>query len=151
MRTVFPIVPGSSGPIWMFLGMALFFAALLGAFAWFAWSSKHTTLEVTGDAVRVRGAMYGRSIPIERIRIEDAAAVQVASGENRLVTRTNGAGLPGYLAGWFRSASGERVLAFVTDKRRVAYLPTDDGYALMFSTDRPDELIAAVRAAVGNL
>ncbi|MBM3493899.1 MAG: hypothetical protein FJX72_06200 [Armatimonadetes bacterium] len=147
MKEVFPIIPGSSGPIWLLVGMAAFFGLMLAAFGWFAWSSRNASVEVSAEGVRVRGAMYGRTIPLQRLQPEGATTIQVATGDHRLVTRTNGAGLPGYLAGWFRAADGEKVLAFVTDKRRVAYLPTNDGYALMVSTPDPEALIEAVQRA----
>ncbi len=150
MKEVFPIVGGSTGPLWLLAGMAVFFGALLGLFGWLAWSARHAAVEVSPDAISIRGAMYGRSIPLKRLKPDESASIQIVSGEHRLVTRTNGAGLPGYLAGWFRSASGEKVLAFVTDKRRVAYLPTSEGYSLMVSVAEPDALIAAVRRASGG-
>ncbi len=150
MKEVFPIVGGSAGPLWLLAGMAVFSGALLSMFAWFAWSSRHATVEVSPEGLSVRGAMYGRSIALDRLKPDEAASIQIISGDNRLVTRTNGAGLPGYLAGWFRSASGEKVLAFVTDKRRVAYLPTTEGYSVMVSVEEPQALIAAVRRASGK-
>jgi hypothetical protein len=60
-----------------------------------------------------------------------------------------GLGLPGYGAGWFRLAGGERALAFVTDRTRLAYVPTTAGYGLLLSVDDPDGLVAALRGAAG--
>ena len=57
----------------------------------------------------------------------------------RPVWRTNGAGLPGYGSGWFGLANGDQALIFVTDKRRVVYLPTREGYSLLLSVQEPDK------------
>ncbi len=59
-------------------------------------------------------------------------------------TRTNGAGLPGYQAGWFRLQSGEKALVFVTDLERVVYVPTNEGYSLLLSVEEPDEFLDAL-------
>jgi hypothetical protein len=69
---------------------------------------------------------------------------------HQLKWRTNGAGLPGYSAGWFTLRDGEKSLAFVTDRHRVLYLPTREGYALMVSLLEPDRFLVALRRVSGQ-
>jgi hypothetical protein len=64
--------------------------------------------------------------------------------------RTFGTGLPGYASGWFRLRNGERALVYLTDRRRVAYLPTAEGYALPLSVAEPERLIDALARARGR-
>ncbi len=48
--------------------------------------------------------------------LEEAKQVDLSGdSEYRLRTRTNGTGLPGYQAGWFKLQNGEKALVFVTD------------------------------------
>ena len=71
-----------------------------------------------------------------------------ADPEHRPVLRTNGAGLPGYGSGWFKLANGEKALLFVTD-RRVVYLPTREGYAVLLSVADPEAFLEALRQGAG--
>jgi len=145
MKDVFPIVPAGAGPLWVLaavVGLLIFLAGLMG---WFAWSSRHAAVEVDADSLRVAGALYGRTIPLSSLRLNEAGVVDTKRGPHRLALRTNGAGLPGYQAGWFRTAGGEKALAFVTERSRVARIPTVDGYALMVSVADPEALLEALR------
>jgi crotonobetainyl-CoA:carnitine CoA-transferase CaiB-like acyl-CoA transferase len=63
--------------------------------------------------------------------------------------RTNGVGLPGYRAGWFRLRNGEKALAFVTDVHRVTYLRTTDGYSVLLSVEQPQQFASALQALAG--
>ena len=102
--------------------------------------------------------------PVKTTSVESAQTLvnrqggntQRTSGEARIVdlksdaalapiARTNGVGMPGYRAGWFRLRSGEKALVFVTDSQRAVYLPTTEGYALIASPADPDAFLAALR------
>ena len=71
-----------------------------------------------------------------------------AEREYRPSWRTNGVGLPGYSAGWFKLSNGQKALAFLTDRTRVVYLPTRAGYVLLLSVASPQEFLRALRASV---
>jgi len=62
--------------------------------------------------------------------------------------RTRGTGLPGYSAGWFRLRNGEKALCFLTDRSRLAYVPTRAGFSVLLSVllsvERPDAFLAAL-------
>jgi hypothetical protein len=62
--------------------------------------------EVSPNQLRIRGD-NGRTLAISDLRLEEAQSVDLTP------LRTNGAGLPGYKAGWFRTASGRKALVFV--------------------------------------
>ena len=131
------------------------FAVLDALPGWLAWGRRlaerwgaGTAYEVSDAGLRVRGTLYGRRVPGAALRPDAARAVDLAA-EPALapVRRTNGLGLPGYGAGWFRLASGERALAFLTDPARVVHVPTTAGYALLLSVDDPGGFVRALRAA----
>jgi hypothetical protein len=148
MKESFPIVPAGSGPAWLLLGLGVILLGLLALFGYMAYSSRHVQCEISERELRIAGDIYGRRIPIEALSLEGARAIDMSRDEAyRFKWRTNGTGLPGYSAGWFRLRNGEKALAFVTDRRRVLYLPTRKGYSLLLSVADPEAMLAALRRA----
>lgn len=64
--------------------------------------------------------------------------------------RTMGTALGDYSAGWFRLRSGEKALLYLTDRRRVVYIPTLDGYSLLLSQSEPRRFLDALHVAAGD-
>ena len=85
--------------------------------------------------------MYGTSVPIESI---DVAGVKVVNLEDDPFFnpnfRTNGYGISGYQTGWFQLQNGEKALLFLSDRRRVIYIPTTFGYSLVISADKAESI-----------
>jgi hypothetical protein len=125
VKEVFPIVPATSGPIIIFGIVGLILLSVLFLLAIFAYASRQAKFELSDEGLTIRGDLYGRRLPASSLIIGGAQALDLT--ENRdyaLACRTNGAGFPGYSSGWFRLGNGEKALVFVTDRRRVVYLPT---------------------------
>jgi len=143
---VFTIIPGTNGPVWLLMGLSLLFLVMVALFAWLAWSSRNSRFEISDTGLEIGATMYGRTIPVESL-IADGIRVVDLTRDHDLHPRwrTNGAGLPGYLAGWFKLRNGEKSLLFVTDKRRVVYVPTREGYSVIMSVRRPEEFTAALQ------
>lgn len=132
--------------------MALPLALVLAVTALIAYATlfaaRYVRYEVTQDALRIRGDLYGRTIARNRLDLDRSRAVDLNSEPDlRLSIRTNGIGLSGYKSGWFRLKNGEKALVFVTDSTRVAYIPTLDGYSVLVSVVEPGGLLAALRRA----
>jgi hypothetical protein len=60
-----------------------------------------------------------------------------------------GTGLPGYAAGWFKLANGEKALVYVTTQSEVVYIPTTEGYSLLLSVTEPDRFLARLGSTEG--
>ena len=151
MKEVFTIVPGGNGPVWVLVGIVTMLAVMASLFGVFAYASRYMTFEISGDALTIKGCIYGRRIAANRLDVANAHAVDLTtSTEIRLTARTNGAGLPGFAAGWYALADGRRALAFVTDRRRVACVPTRDGYVVLMSVPNPDAFVATLRRLAGG-
>jgi hypothetical protein len=106
------------------------------------------SVEVTHEAVIVRGSIYGRSVPRSQLRLSEARIVDLASEPAlRPRVRTNGTGLPNYKVGWFRLSDRERALCFLTTTDSVLYLPTTENYALLISTADPAGLLNSLNGA----
>ena len=107
------------------------------------------SLEVTHEAVTVRGSIYGRTVPRSQLRLSESRIVDLATEPAlRPRIRTNGAGLPNYKVGWFRLSDRERALCFLTTTDSVLYLPTTENYALLISTADAPGLLRSLKGTI---
>lgn len=148
MHEVFEIVPASSKPLWFIGAICLVLFSLTCAFGYIAYSTRHIVFEVSSSGLSIKGGMYGRNIPRDDLLLSEARIVDL-SRERELQPwlRTNGVGLPGYGAGWFKLRGGKKALLFLTERRRVVYLPTRAGYSALLSVVDPERFIEALRGA----
>jgi hypothetical protein len=144
MQDVFYIVPASARTVGFFAVLGLLLLALVALFGYFAYASVAARFEVSEQGLRIRSAVYGRSLPTEALIPEEARIVDLRR-ELQPTSRTNGIGMPGYSAGWFRLRGHGRALLFVTDRRRVVYVPTRQGYPLLVSVQRPEEFLQSLQ------
>ncbi len=146
MADVFHIVPAPARTLWLFAAIGALLLAMTLLFAWFAYSSVNTKFEVSDAGLRIRSALYGRAIPASQLRASEARVVNLGQEVPLQPSwRTNGIGMPGYGAGWFRLRGGGRALAFLTSRDRVVHVPTTAGYDLLLSTSDPNGLVAALQ------
>lgn len=147
MKQIFPIIPATTTPWAVLIPVFVLLLGLVVLFAWFAYSTRHVRCEVSSDGVKIAGDIYGRMIPARDLVTAQARALDLTKDTDyALARRTNGTGLPGYKAGWFRLRNGEKALAFVTDAKSVAYVPTRAGYAVLVSVAEPARFLEALRA-----
>jgi hypothetical protein len=144
MDRVFGIIPASSGAftaIWVIiLVVGIILVGVLALFGMFAYQARHATFTVTDQGLRIGPGLYSRFIPREDINPEGVKFINLnIETEYKPKWRTNGAGFPGYDAGWFKLANKEKALAFLTDKSRVVYIPTNKGYAVLLSVQETEE------------
>jgi hypothetical protein len=142
------MIPASNGPVWLFVFLSVFSLALIALFGYLTYSSRNVVFDVSSEGLQIRNDMYGRRIPLSSLDIAQAKPVDLTrDSEYQFIARTNGAGLPGYRAGWFRMRNGEKCLAFVTDLRHVLYVPTRVGYSVAMSVSEPEDLLDKLRKA----
>jgi hypothetical protein len=149
MHEVFYIVPASSRALGFLVGLGILLLAVVALFGCFAYASRAARFEISDQGLRIRSAVYGRTIPAQALVPEEARIVDLRH-ELQPTFRTNGIGLPGYAAGWFRVRGEGRALLFVTDRSRVVYLPTRDGYPVLLSVQEPENFLQAVQRATGT-
>jgi hypothetical protein len=149
MATTFDIVPPSgSWGYWLVIVPALLALALGVILMLASVSGAHNaTFEVSSDGLTLRGDVYGRRIAREKLRLDGVRVVDLdRDAALQPVRRTLGTGLPGYRAGWFRLADGQKALLYVTQASRVVYVPTTDGYSVLLSPKDPHGLAERLRA-----
>ena len=148
----FQITPPSTSATVFLLAITLLLGVMAIGFAWLTVSATRPSVRVDEAQLVLKAPFYGRSIPLEAVELEQARVIALDSTtELRPRVRTNGVGLPGLGLGWFKLANGEKALAALTDRRRVLYLPTDQGYSLLLSLARPEAFLEhAGRAKRGS-
>lgn len=147
MPEAFTIAPAGWRPLWILLPVAIIMSAVFVILGLSLVGAQRARFEVSPAALRLRGDMYARTIPIGDLDLAGARRVTFASEpELQPTTRTMGTGLPGYRAGWFRLRSGQKALLYLTDEHRAVYIPTRLGYSLLLSPSDPDAFLASLRS-----
>jgi len=146
MKQVFDMAPATGAANGMIVAIGILFLVIFLVLA----SSRMVHFEVSPDGSKIAGSIYGRTIPLQQLAIEEARVIDLTTDtEHKLSWRTNGIGLPGYSAGWFKLKNGDKALAFVTSKQ-VAFVPSREGYTVLLSAKSPGELVEALKAAAGR-
>lgn len=148
MPEIFTIVPAPGRALGVLTGTGIFLLLLIVLFGYIAYSGRNARFEVSDEGLRIRGTLYGRTIPLHALVVDEARVVDLTEEPAlRPMVRTNGVGLSGYNAGWFRMQNGDRALLFVTERDRTVHLPTREGYDVLLSAERPDAFVDALRRA----
>lgn len=146
MKEIFPIAPAGSSAMLLLLPIAVLLVAGLVLVIITAIAIGRGSVEVSPGNMRIKAPLYGRSIPLTSLIPEQARVIDISrENELRPKWRTNGIGLPNYAAGWFKLQNGEKALLLVTDKKKVLYLPTRDGYSILLSAVEPERLLALLK------
>jgi len=143
---VFPIIPAHAS-VYLILVPILLIVLIGGGVATYAaFSSRHVKFEVSNDGITIRGDMFGRFVPKDKMVLKSARAVDL-SREKTLAPkwRSGGTAYPGYKSGWFRLADDSKALVFITDPTHVVYVPTVDGSCLLMSVANPEQFLAALK------
>lgn len=131
--------------------MVLITVAMLTVFAKCVRAARTARFVVRPDGLSLEGDIWGRRIPLAALRVTEARVVD-AEQEPAFapLERQMGTELSGYRAGWFRLRNAERALVYVTDRRRLAYIPTTQGYSLLLSVADPAALLDSLARAAGS-
>ncbi len=145
----FSIIPADARFPWFAVigGVLLVITVGVSALLWSSFNASRTaTFEVSPAGLTIKGEWRPKVIPADRIDAAAARAVDLDSDPPlRPAWRTMGTAIPGYSSGWFRLKNGEKALLYVTDRHRVAYVPTRDGYSILLSVEDPEALVASLK------
>src|ERR1700680_5028051 len=100
---VFPIIPAQASVYLILIPILLIVFIGGGVATYAAFASRHVKFEVSREGVTIRGDMYGRFVPKDKMVLKSARAVDLSQDDSLAPKwRTNGTGYPGYKSGWFR-------------------------------------------------
>ncbi len=152
MKEVFPMIPPPNNIVtWIMVAVTAVMLGLTLLSAYLAVTMGKASFEVSPQGLRLRGDVYGRLIPAQSLVVEQAQIINLTHDpSHQLSFRTIGTSVSGHQAGWFRLQNGEQALVYLTDRSRVVYLPTRDGYSIMLSTAQPEAFLAALQRVVGR-
>ena len=143
---IFPIAASTGRPFWILAPAFVIIAFAVIVLVLVAFASRTARFELSGEGLRLRGDLWGRTIPASSLRLDDARRVDFdTSPDLKPLRRTMGTGLPGYQSGWFNLQNGQKALLYLTDRSKAIYIPTNDGYSLLLSPDDPDGFMAALQ------
>ena len=109
---------------------------------------RHRMHVASGHLILQASRLYRLEKPLADVDWSKARAGDLAHMTDvRTTLRTNGIGLPGYSAGWFRLANGSKAMLMLTDASRVIVLPFADGETLIASVEDPESALEQLRAA----
>jgi hypothetical protein len=148
MATVYEIVPAGTKPFYLLIPVLVLLLGVVLLLGWTLYGTQRASLTLSTEGIAFRGDIWGRkTIPMHRIRTGDARMINLETETQLIpVSRRMGTGLPGYSSGWFRLRSGEKALVYLTDRRKVVYLPTDLGYSILTSVAEPERLLSELRS-----
>jgi hypothetical protein len=148
MHETFPMIPAGNGMAWLAGTVTVVLALVVTLLIWCAVAAKRVDFVVGDGILAIRGGPYGRTIALSDLDLERARVVDLAAEPDlRVRWKTNGAALPGLAMGWFRLKDKSKSLLFVTDRKRVLFVPTRLGWSLQLSTAEPERLLASLRRA----
>lgn len=127
-------------------GTALLSLLILGA-GW--WQLQHMQARIADGQLQVRAGLYRTQLPLAQLRLAQAQLLPRDQLGPWLQWRSNGIGMPGLQAGWFRGRHG-RVFAALGKGQQVLVIPTDAGYSVVLSPDAPGPLLTALRAQAAS-
>ena len=125
-----------------FAGTAVLCLLVLGA-GW--WQLQHMQARMGGGQLQVRAGVYRTQLPLAQLRLEQAQLLPRDQLGPWLQWRSNGIGMPGLQAGWFRGRHG-RVFAALGKGQTAVVIPTAAGYSVVLSPDAAAPFLAALRA-----
>jgi hypothetical protein len=140
------MIPAASKSLGFFAIISLVLLAGIVLMIWLAWSMQNVRFTVSNEGLRLQGDLYSRLIPLNSLKLDEAVVTNLNTDTDHQPTRrTMGTGLPGYAAGWFKLRNGMKALLYVTDRTRVARIPTTEGYTVMLSVTEPQDLIETLK------
>ncbi len=144
----FVIAPSASRYLWFVVPIGLLLVGVMALLLTSVRGARTSSFEVRADGLKLSGDLYGRLIPPSELRVAEARRVDLER-EPTLKPRWRrmGTGLPGYQAGWFKLATGEKALLYLTDRSRAVYIPTTAGYSLLLSPQDPEGFLARLKAS----
>jgi len=148
MTETFPIAPTQANTSWVIILVGVIMLVALATLGYSLAGARLSRFEVSPQGLRLRGDLYGRTIPLSQLQLDDARIVDLRLASPLTpVHRIRGTAMSGYRAGWFRLSDGTRALLYVTDPSHVVYIPTVQGYSLLLSVTNPDALLGSLRRA----
>ena len=110
------------------------------------WAVQRRRIVLVDGVLDITATFYRRRLPLAALDLDKAQVLDLdAHREWRPFLKTNGMGLPGLRAGWYRSRNFTRMFCLLTTWNRVLVLPERAGGTILLSAEQPQQLLQALR------
>lgn len=82
MSRIFPIIPASSKVFWFLGAIALLLFVIIGLLGYIGYSSRYSQFELSSEGLRIQGDLYGRTIPLSSLVVDEAKSINLIAIEN---------------------------------------------------------------------
>lgn len=142
-----------AAPEWLDLLLGpLLVAAVTGAI-WFALDRlmhRHR-LRLDGAGLGIVTTFYRQHLALPELRLDAARVVAIDEHpELKPMLKSNGMALPGFRSGWFRSRTFKKLFVASAGGKRLLWLPTTRGHALLLQVRQPQLLLERLRALAAD-
>ena len=121
-------------------GFHLLFLLVLGVALTWLYGRRRIVLQ--DRELQVTATLYRKRVPVEALDLANARIVDLAEHTDlRPLLKTNGFGMPGFAAGYFRLRDMRKAFCLLTDRSRILVLPLRDGTLLLLSPEKPQALL----------
>lgn len=107
-------------------------------------TSAKSTLSIDEGTLKIHSLLYKTDLSLSHIDKENVRVINMYDENLKITVRTNGIGLPHAQIGWFRGSGGKYKL-YVTDRTSVLYLPTTEGYTILFSSKDAEQIVKLIK------
>jgi len=130
-------------PVFILLGISVLLVGII-------FSMKNTSISIKDNEIIIKSFLYGRKIPIDEVLFDEIKTVNLnESKEYNVAVRTNGIYLPNFLSGWTRLKNGKKALAYLTNREKVLFMPTQN-FIVLFSMEKTDEFVSKLNEKRNN-
>ncbi|PZP62363.1 MAG: hypothetical protein DI597_05670 [Pseudoxanthomonas spadix] len=115
------------------------------------WALRRQALVIDQGELDLRTTFFRNRVPLSQLQPEQARIVDLDEHlELRPQLKTRGYALPGLRSGWYRLRNKRKAFVALADSRRVLWLPTTAGHALLLDVRDPHGLLALLREHCGH-
>ena len=130
--------------MWIFYSLVIGISILALILVASGFRTPHVT--ASADGLVISNSLFGRTVHLNDMKLAEARVINFSdSPELKPKIRTFGISLPGHHTGWYKLKNGEKALLFLTGKKNIVYLPTQEGFSVLVSSDEPNAVITSLR------
>ena len=142
---LFTVGPGAHATV-LLATMASGGTIFIAVFVLMFWAVQRRRIVLAEGVLDITATLYRRRLPLAAIDLDKAQVLDLDTHrEWRPLLKTNGLGLPGLRAGWYRSQNFTRMFCLLTTWNRVLVLPEHAGGGILLSAEQPQQLLQALR------
>ena len=128
------------------LGAGRVLAITLAVYAGIVLLMRRHRLRMDAGGLELATTFYTRRLRWEQLRLGAARVVDIDERtELKPMLKSNGVAMPGFHSGWFRSRGFDRLLVASAGGKRLLWVPTHEGYALLLQPRKPAAALERMR------